>query len=136
MSNRARGPVIPRMRHTTFRSRTRTLGSSVRPVLDQLERRWFLSAGDLDASFSGDGKNVRHFAVARLTTVGALDTSFSGDGRTTVDFGINADAQAIAIDGSLIYVGGYKDLGTTGHFALVRLLSSGLEDTSYSGDGE
>jgi uncharacterized delta-60 repeat protein len=88
-------------------------------------------------SSSGVGSNARNFAVARLSANGTLDTSFSGDGKTTVDFGVNDDAMAVAIDSdSAIYVGGYKDLGTTGQFALAKLLSSGAPDTTYSGDGE
>lgn len=88
-------------------------------------------------SSSGAGSNARDFAVARLNAVGVLDTTFSGDGKTTVDFGVNDDAQAVAFDSNnLIYVGGYKDLGTTGQFALARLLTNGAQDTSYSGDGE
>ena len=88
-------------------------------------------------SSSGAGSNARDFAIARLNANGTLDTSFSGDGKTTVDFGVNDDAQSVALDeNGLIYVGGYKDLGTTGHFALARLLSSGAQDTSYSTDGE
>ncbi|HRK32187.1 MAG TPA: hypothetical protein PLD59_14065, partial [Tepidisphaeraceae bacterium] len=87
-------------------------------------------------SSSGAGSNARRFAVARLTSTGLLDPSFSADGKALIDFGTNADAQAVALHGSLIYVGGYKDLGATGQFALARLLSTGAPDTSYSGDGE
>ncbi len=88
-------------------------------------------------SSSGAGSNARDFGIARLNTNGSPDTSFSGDGKTTVDFGVNDDAQSVALDqGGLIYIGGYKDLGTTGHFALARLLSNGAQDTSYSTDGE
>ena len=87
-------------------------------------------------SNSGAGSNARDFAVARLNANGALDTSFSGDGKTTVDFGVNDDATSVAVDDNAIYVGGYKDLGTTGHFALAKLLSNGNPDTSYSTDGE
>ncbi|HRK30668.1 MAG TPA: hypothetical protein PLD59_06270, partial [Tepidisphaeraceae bacterium] len=86
-------------------------------------------------SSSGAGSNARKFAVARVNSNGTLDGTFSGDGKTLIDWGINADAQAVAIDGSLIYVGGYKDLGSSGQFALARLLSNGSLDTSYSGDG-
>jgi uncharacterized delta-60 repeat protein len=87
-------------------------------------------------SSSGSGSNARKFAVARLTDTGVLDTTFSGDGKTLIDFGINADAQAVAINGNSIYVGGYKDLGSTSQFALAKLLSTGAQDTSYSADGE
>src|SRR5687768_17668790 len=77
-------------------------------------------------SNAGAGSNARDFAVARLTSTGALDSTFSGDGKLAIDFGTNDDAQSVAIHGSLIYVGGYKDIGTTGQFALARLTSAGL----------
>lgn len=86
-------------------------------------------------SSSGAGANARDFAVARLTSTGALDTGFSTDGKTTIDFGTNDDAMAVALHGSAIYIGGYKDLGTGNQFALAKLLSTGNPDTSY-GDGE
>lgn len=83
------------------------------------------------------GTNARHFAIARLTDFGGLNVgTFSTDGKTTVDFDFNAEAQAVAIDGNNIYVGGFKDLGSSGHFALVKLLDNGSQDTTYSTDGE
>ncbi|MCS7034958.1 MAG: hypothetical protein NZ561_13350 [Phycisphaerae bacterium] len=87
-------------------------------------------------SSSGSGANTRQFAVARFLANGAVDPTFSGDGKTLIDWGVNADAQAVALSGSGIYVGGYKDLGATGQFALARLLSNGSLDTTYSTDGK
>ena len=86
-------------------------------------------------SSAGAGSNARDFAVARLLANGTPDTTFSGDGKLQIDFGSNDDAQAVALDGELIYVGGYKDFGSTGQFALARLTNSGALDASYSGDG-
>lgn len=89
-------------------------------------------------SSTGSGSNARNFAVARLNGNGTLDGTFSGDGKTEVDFGINDDAMAVDFDpvNGHIYVGGYKDLGASGQFALVRLLGTGAQDSTYSTDGE
>ena len=85
---------------------------------------------------AGAGSNARNFAVARLTPNGTPDGTFSGDGKLTIDFGSNDDATSVALHGSLIYVGGYKDLGATGQFALARLTAAGQPDNTFSGDGE
>ena len=87
-------------------------------------------------SNAGAGSNARDFAVARLTSAGVLDTNFSTDGKLEIDFGANDDAQAVRIHGNTIFVGGYKDLGAEGSFALAKLTNSGALDATYSGDGK
>ena len=91
--------------------------------------------GDLDVSFSGDGKQTTdfggadlasavavqadgklvvagtsdgNFALARYGVDGALDPSFSGDGLVTTDIGGTDDGQGVAIqaDGKIVVVGG------------------------------
>ena len=115
--------------------------------------------GDLDVSFSGDGKQTTdfggsdaaaavavqadgkivvagssggNFALARYGADGTLDPSFSGDGLVTTDLGGTDDGQGVAIqaDGKIVVAG-----GSGGNFALARYTAGGVLDTSFSGDG-
>ena len=116
--------------------------------------------GDLDVSFSGDGKQTTdfggsdlaaavavqadgkivvagssdgNFALARYGVDGALDPSFSGDGLVTTDIGGTDDGQGVAIqpDGKIVVAG-----GSEGNFALARYTTGGGLDPSFSGDGK
>jgi uncharacterized delta-60 repeat protein len=125
----------------------------------------YLANGDLDATFSGDGRvltevgeeagasalglqpdgkivaagvsrdSVDDFALVRYAATGALDTSFSGDGIVITDFGgeftEGATALALQADGKIVVAG-----TSNGNFALVRYLSNGNLDTSFSDDGK
>jgi uncharacterized delta-60 repeat protein len=122
----------------------------------------YTTAGVLDTSFDGDGKvtsnlggndigrsvviqsdgkivviggfSNRDFALARYTTTGVLDTSFSGDGMVTTDFGGDVDvAYSVAIqsDGKIVVAG-----VSNNDFALARYTTTGVLDTSFSGDGK
>ena len=138
-------------------------------------RRWILAAaviaaggapasasaapGDLDVSFSGDGKQTTDFggadaaaavamqadgkivvagssggdfALARYGADGALDPSFSGDGLVTTDLGGTDAGQGVAIqaDGRIVVAG-----SSGGNFALARYTAGGGLDPSFSGDG-
>ena len=120
------------------------------------------AAGDLDPTFSTDGKQrsdfgtgsseaaaaVRQadgkivsvgqadgdFLVARYNLGGSLDPSFSGDGRTRTSFSGGAEATAVALqpDGKIVVVGSESDV----RFALARYNPNGSLDTSFSGDGK
>ena len=118
-----------------------------------------LPPGDLDVSFSGDGKQTTdfggsdaatavavqadgkilvagssdgNFALARYGADGAPDPSFSGDGLVTTDLGGPDTAQDVAIqaDGKIVVAG-----SSGGNFALARYTAAGGLDTSFSGDG-
>ena len=120
--------------------------------------------GELDSTFSGDGRQLTDFAgandtgedvvrqadgklvsvgqsgpdfaLARYNPNGALDTTFSGDGRQVVDFGDTDAARAVTLqpDGRIIAVG--ETFGsTTGKFSVARLKSNGVLDNTFSGDG-
>lgn len=68
---------------------------------------------------------------------GDLDTSFSFDGKVTTDFGgVGDEAHAVAVqaDGKII-AAGIGPAGFTG-FALARYNTNGSLDTSFSGDGK
>jgi uncharacterized delta-60 repeat protein len=117
--------------------------------------------GDLDLTFSGDGKQTTNlgfdsngaaatvrqsdgkivavgtagndFALARYNPNGTLDTSFSGDGKQRTDFGFaGANGVALQSDGKIVAVG---SAGGISDFALARYNPNGSLDTSFSGDG-
>jgi len=120
------------------------------------------SAGDLDPSFSGDGRQTTDFAgrfdggsdvalqpggkvvvaggsnsdfaLARYNADGSLDTSFSGDGKETTDFAGDSDsAWGVAVQpGGKVVVAG----GSNSDFALARYNADGSLDTSFSDDGK
>lgn len=119
-----------------------------------------LSNGNLDPSFSGDGKvfipvsgdlhdvGIQNdgsivlagaangkFTAVRLTEFGVLDTTFSSDGIADDVFG---SARAMAIDSAgRIILGGYvSDASGDWDFALIRYLPNGLLDPSFSSDGK
>ncbi len=76
-------------------------------------------------------------AVARYDTNGNLDNSFSGDGKLTTALGAgNENAQTVAIqsDGKIV-VAGYSLIGATNDFAVLRYLTDGELDVTFSGDG-
>jgi uncharacterized delta-60 repeat protein len=81
---------------------------------------------------------VCNMAVARYTTDGNLDTTFSGDGKQVVDFGggDNGSYGGVAVLSSgKIIVAGRMFNGSDYDFALYRLNSNGTLDNTFSGDG-
>ena len=118
-------------------------------------------AGDLDPSFSGDGKLTTDFgvggasgvalqgdgkivvagdsggdfALARYNPDGSLDPSFAGDGMLTTDFGRDfegASDLALQSDGKIVVVGGG---GPGRDFALARYNADGSLDPTFADDG-
>ncbi len=83
------------------------------------------------------------YAVARLDSSGNLDTTFSGDGKFNTTFGAGAFggaefARSVLIDSTgRLYVGGYTDAGVNpDNFGLIRLDGVGALDTTFSVDGK
>jgi uncharacterized delta-60 repeat protein len=78
------------------------------------------------------------FAIARLTSAGALDASFDGDGKQTVAFGTSDDeAAGVKVDSSdRVVVAGYARIGPSADLALARLTTAGALDTTFDGDGK
>ncbi len=79
------------------------------------------------------------FGAARLTDAGNLDPSFSGDGKRTVQMPGSADnqANAVAVDGAgRVVLGGtsYRPGGGS-LFAFARLRANGSPDPAFSDDG-
>jgi uncharacterized delta-60 repeat protein len=77
-----------------------------------------------------------------LAAAGDLDTTFSGDGKVTTNIGgalVNDYARGIALqpDGKIVVVG-YQtnNAGDKSDFAVVRYTSGGALDTTFSGDGK
>jgi len=83
------------------------------------------------------------FTIA-LAASGDLDTTFSGDGKVRTNIGgalVNDFGRAIAIqpDGKIVAVGDHFDTfeeGGKDDFAVVRYRSNGSLDTTFSGDGK
>jgi uncharacterized delta-60 repeat protein len=77
------------------------------------------------------------FAIARLESNGNMDSSFSGDGKVTVPFPSFASAQGVAAqgDGRVVAVGYENDGSGNYDFAITRFTEKGQLDSSFSGDG-
>jgi uncharacterized delta-60 repeat protein len=107
-----------------------SLGEAV--AIDSLGR--ILVAGDWYNASNGNDD----FAVARLTTAGALDSSFSGDGKQTVVFGTsNEIAYGVAVDSfDRVVLAGYVANTSNYDFAVARLTTAGTLDSSFDGDGK
>jgi uncharacterized delta-60 repeat protein len=86
---------------------------------------------------SGAGNNF--MSIARLTTDGELDESFTGDGRKFIYFNAGDDrAAGVALqsDGKIVIVGSGTGKGTGSDMAIARLKTNGSLDYSFSGDGK
>lgn len=85
----------------------------------------------------GSGALPANFAVLRYNTNGTIDTSFGANGKLNTDFGGSdvADAVAIQADGKIV-VAGTTDEGGNNDFAVARYTTTGLLDTTFSGDGK
>jgi uncharacterized delta-60 repeat protein len=124
------------------------------------------AAGDLDPTFSADGKQISNFGagpsaaaaavrqadgkivavgaadgnflVARYNLDGSLDPSFSGDGRLQTSFTGSDGAADVALQGNKIVVVGRSTNNANGfgYFALARYNPNGSLDPSFSGDGK
>jgi uncharacterized delta-60 repeat protein len=76
-------------------------------------------------------------AVLRYNSDGSLDTGFDGDGIVTTSYGggfESAAALALQADGKIVVVGSLKN-GTKTEFGVIRYLTNGSLDNSFSSDG-
>lgn len=78
-----------------------------------------------------------NFAVVRYTSSGNLDTTFSGDGKQTTDFWVDDFGNGVAIqsNGRIVVAGGADD-NLNQDYAFARYTASGNLDTTFSGDGK
>jgi uncharacterized delta-60 repeat protein len=87
----------------------------------------------------GTDVGVSDFAVTRYLSNGDLDTSFDGDGGRTISVGevageAQANAVALQADGKLVIAGvGYYAGGS--EVIVVRLNADGSSDSTFDGDG-
>ncbi|MQA72939.1 MAG: hypothetical protein GEU88_01065 [Solirubrobacterales bacterium] len=83
-----------------------------------------------------DGVDDADFALVRLEPDGELDPSFSGDGKLITSFGGHDVGHALAIqaDGGIVVAGEHWS-GDDGDFALARYNENGALDASFDGDG-
>ena len=84
-----------------------------------------------------DGVEDADFALVRLEPDGDLDPSFSGDGKQTTSFGGSDHGEAVAIQGDEKIVVAGSSWGCGGlDFALARYNTNGSLDGSFGGDGK
>jgi len=82
--------------------------------------------------------NVSIFAAARFNVDGSLDASFGNGGKISTVIGTESDvAYAVVFqsDGKIV-AAGQSNLSPGSRFALVRYLSNGSLDNTFSGDGK
>ncbi|NUQ63357.1 MAG: M28 family peptidase, partial [Pirellulales bacterium] len=84
-----------------------------------------------------NGTTQYDFAVVRFNTSGNLDTTFSGDGKLTTDIAGWDLAYGVAVqaDGKILVAGSSTTSSYT-DFSIVRYSASGTLDTSFDGDGK
>lgn len=91
-----------------------------------------------DGRFLAGGYTGGDWAVARYLPNGDLDTTFSGDGKFTLDFDTENDqvtGLGMQSDGKII-VGGFATIdGFFARFCVARLLDNGTLDTTFGTDG-
>ncbi len=77
------------------------------------------------------------FALARYNANGSLDPSFSGDGKQLTNFGGDAVARGVALqgDGKIVAVGKAITGEPADQFAVARYNPNGALDPTFSGDG-
>ncbi|MEZ5908176.1 MAG: tandem-95 repeat protein [Hyphomicrobiaceae bacterium] len=81
------------------------------------------------------GTSDNQIFVARYNADGSLDTSFGGgDGKVSTSVGASDSGQGVVVqpDGSVV-VGGYADIGGTGHFVVARYTADGSVDATFGG---
>ena len=134
------------------------------PLLETLEPRRLLAAGDIDSTFGNagvvstsfgssssdvfalavqtDGKIVaageipgQGYAVTRYNTDGSLDTSFGSGGSVIIDSGGGARQVAVAPNGNIVVVGD-RNAGSAEDTLVIQLTSNGAFDANFGTNGE
>jgi uncharacterized delta-60 repeat protein len=85
------------------------------------------------------GTSLGKFAVVRYKPDGELDRSFSADGKKITDFTPELDTAygvALQSDGKIVTAGGAAVFTDSGRFALTRYNRNGGLDTTFGGDGK
>jgi uncharacterized delta-60 repeat protein len=79
------------------------------------------------------------FAAVRLTATGSVDTTFDADGKQTIDLGGDEAALGMVVqaDDRIVLAGSTREFNErSGDLSLVRLVSNGGLDASFSVDGK
>ena len=87
---------------------------------------------------NGEGTSSLDYYVARFTADGDLDTTFSFDGKTTIDFDGNNDTcvgLAVQDDGKIVVAGTTVPQDNNADFAVARLNADGTLDLANFGNG-
>ena len=89
---------------------------------------------------ANDPANFYDFAAVRYLSNGMLDTTFGAAGKVSTDFGDRgfdrAHSAAVQVDGKIVAAGFATSVdGISENFAVARYTSSGVLDTTFSGDG-
>src|SRR5687768_4193618 len=92
------------------------------------------------AGYMSNGTDL-DFAIYRFLSNGNLDTTFSGDGKVNINFGAGRQDYAsdllLQSDGKIVVIGSTGDANyDNNNFAIVRLNPSGSLDPTFSGDGK
>ncbi|MGB5013269.1 MAG: FG-GAP-like repeat-containing protein [Pyrinomonadaceae bacterium] len=85
---------------------------------------------------AGGGSFRDDFAAVRFTANGQLDTSFSGDGKVITQMGLLAQARSVVIQNEKIVIGGFARVGVNNDFALARYNTDGTLDTTFGTSGK
>src|SRR5688572_5060785 len=89
------------------------------------------------AGDSGAFPAFQDFTLARYNTDGALDTTFHTDGRLVTNFGSGDEASDVAVQSdNKIVAAGQTCINYVCDVAVARYNSSGVLDTTFSGDGK
>lgn len=114
--------------------------SSMYNSYDRLTDLALQKDGKMIAAGYSIATNRYDFVVARYSSDGNLDRTFSGDGRTATDFGGSDFGHDVAIqaNGRIVVAGeSFADPATKiSDFAIARYSSTGTLDTSFSSDGK
>ena len=101
----------------------------------------FIVAGFTDIDMAPGTVTFRVFALVRYMADGTLDTSFGSGGRVMVDPALGTAQESwcheviVLPDGRIAAAGAVAYASNTTDAGVVRLLSDGQLDTSFSGDG-
>jgi uncharacterized delta-60 repeat protein len=91
------------------------------------------------AGYTGETNTPSDMAIVRFTSTGALDSNFGTNGKARFDFNNTsidvAYALALQADGKIV-IAGYSETAGNDVFALIRVTSTGLLDTTFGNGGK
>ncbi|MCK6602769.1 MAG: FG-GAP-like repeat-containing protein [Bacteroidetes bacterium] len=90
-----------------------------------------------DSKIVVSGYSDSKFLLSRYDASGNLDTGFNGTGKATIDFGYTAYGYSVAFqtDGKIL-IGGGSENGVDADFALARVKTNGIIDSTFGINGK